>query len=87
MPTFGPAWVNVYGKPRDYSYADWIGGDEELNVGLGEGCAYRGRLLLALKSRIIDPSSKVGSSKRSTPKISKVKYINRCYKNELLLIT
>lgn len=54
MPTFGPTWVNLYGKPRTYTLDNWLGYDEELNLGTGEGAAYRGRLLLAVKSTTVD---------------------------------
>ena len=67
MPTFGPAWIHLYGKPRNYTFDNWLGTDSELNVGLGEGVAYRGRLLLALKANIVDSSNKVGVSTRPTP--------------------
>jgi len=42
MPIFGPCWVHLYGATRDY------GGDEhvDLNNGVGEGIAYRGRVLI-----------------------------------------
>lgn len=42
MPTFGPAWVNLYGSTRDYSFIDQ---NSFLNQGLEEGVGYRGRLL------------------------------------------
>ncbi|XP_005102111.2 otoferlin, partial [Aplysia californica] len=51
LPTYGPAWVNMYGSTRDYRI---IGKQGHLNDGLGEGVSYRGRLLVALKTEIID---------------------------------
>lgn len=43
MPTFGPAYINLYGAMREVS------GVNPLNFGLGEGVAYRGRILLSLR--------------------------------------
>ena len=51
IPTFGPAFVHLYGSTRDYSLIDE---HSELNDGLGEGVSYRGRLLIALKTDISD---------------------------------
>jgi len=49
LPIFGPSWVNFYGAPREHSMFE---GDhaEKMNEGLGEGCAYRGRVLLELSA-------------------------------------
>ena len=49
IPTFGPAFVHLYGSTRDYSLIDE---HSNLNAGLGEGVSYRGRLLIALKTDI-----------------------------------
>lgn len=38
LPTFGPAWINVYGSARNFSLGDDTG---ELNEGIGEGVSYR----------------------------------------------
>uniref|UniRef100_A0A914V9Q3 C2 domain-containing protein n=1 Tax=Plectus sambesii TaxID=2011161 RepID=A0A914V9Q3_9BILA len=43
MPTFGPAYINLYGTIRG------VPGADPLNFGLGEGVAYRGRILLSLR--------------------------------------
>ncbi len=51
MPTFGPAFVHLYGSTRDYSLIDE---HSNLNDGLGEGVSYRGRILIALKTDITD---------------------------------
>lgn len=40
LPTFGPAFIHVYGSTRDYSLIDQHSG---LNTGLGEGVSYRAR--------------------------------------------
>ena len=51
IPTFGPAFVHLYGSTRDYSLIDE---NSELNDGLGEGVSYRGRLLIAIKTDLSD---------------------------------
>ena len=38
LPTFGPAFVHLYGSTRDYTLLDDTG---SLNNGLGEGVSYR----------------------------------------------
>lgn len=40
LPTFGPAFIHMYGSIRDYSLIDE---HSTLNTGLGEGISYRGR--------------------------------------------
>lgn len=47
MPSFGASWIYLYGAPRSYKV---IGDHDELNEGLGEGVAYRGRVLLAIQT-------------------------------------
>ncbi|XP_021379810.1 otoferlin-like isoform X8 [Mizuhopecten yessoensis] len=59
LPTFGPCWINLYGSIRDYSLLDE---NTHLNDGLGEGVSYRGRMLISLKTDIID-SVEEGSNK------------------------
>ncbi|KAG9473826.1 hypothetical protein GDO78_004239 [Eleutherodactylus coqui] len=44
-PTIGPAWVNLYGSPQNYTLRDV---HKDLNEGLGEGIFYRGRILVAV---------------------------------------
>ncbi|XP_071746024.1 otoferlin isoform X2 [Lepeophtheirus salmonis] len=51
LPTFGPAFVHLYGSTRDYSIIDE---HSTLNDGLGEGVSYRGKILIALKADISD---------------------------------
>ncbi|XP_013396113.1 otoferlin-like [Lingula anatina] len=53
MHTFGPCWVNLYGSPRGYMLTD---SHDYLNDGIGEGVAYRGRLLIAVKVEILGNS-------------------------------
>ncbi|KAK5860785.1 hypothetical protein PBY51_022243 [Eleginops maclovinus] len=60
LPTFGPAWINLYGSARNYS----IGDDTvELNEGIGEGVSFRGRVYMELTVEILSggtgPESKL----------------------------
>ncbi|XP_015759469.1 PREDICTED: dysferlin-like [Acropora digitifera] len=50
LPTYGPCWLNFFGSPREFSELP----DEydDLNMGKGEGVAYRGRLLVELQSKL-----------------------------------
>ncbi|RWS11387.1 otoferlin-like protein [Dinothrombium tinctorium] len=50
LPTFGPAFVFLYGAPRDSTDDDY----DDLNEGLQEGVAYRGRLLLSISTEIVE---------------------------------
>ncbi|XP_013885844.1 fer-1-like protein 6, partial [Austrofundulus limnaeus] len=50
LPTFGPAWINLYGSARNYSLGDDTG---ELNEGIGEGVSYRGRVYMELTVEIM----------------------------------
>uniref|UniRef100_UPI003AADEC2C fer-1-like protein 6 n=1 Tax=Centroberyx gerrardi TaxID=166262 RepID=UPI003AADEC2C len=50
LPTFGPAWVNLYGSARNFSLVD---DTLELNEGIGEGVSYRGRVYLELTVEIL----------------------------------
>lgn len=38
LPTFGPAWINLYGSARNFSLGE---GTVERNQGIGEGVSYR----------------------------------------------
>ncbi|XP_074141635.1 LOW QUALITY PROTEIN: dysferlin [Sminthopsis crassicaudata] len=52
LPTFGPCYVNLYGSPREFTgFPDPY---EELNLGKGEGVAYRGRLLVSLETKLVE---------------------------------
>ncbi|XP_032874769.1 fer-1-like protein 6 [Amblyraja radiata] len=53
LPTFGPAWINLYGSTRNYTLMD---GNQELNVGFGEGVSFRGRLLIEIAVEILSAS-------------------------------
>jgi len=52
LPSFGPCFVNFYGSTREYS--DLPDEYDDLNLGIGEGCGYRGRLLVELDTRFGD---------------------------------
>ncbi|XP_063155720.1 fer-1-like protein 6 [Candoia aspera] len=60
LPTFGPAWINLYGSPRNHTLMD---DHQELNEGYGEGVSFRGRLLIELAVEI--PSGVAHESKFS----------------------
>ncbi|XP_069756648.1 myoferlin-like [Narcine bancroftii] len=50
LPAFGPAFINLYGSPREFTgFPDPY---EDLNHGKGEGVAYRGRLLVELITKL-----------------------------------
>ena len=51
LPTFGPCWINLYGSTRNYSLLEE---HSHLNQGLGEGVSFRARLLVSLKTEILD---------------------------------
>ena len=54
LPTFGPCWINFFGSPRNYTF---MGDHEDLDEGLGEGAAYKGRILMSIKCEIMDGES------------------------------
>ncbi|NWX89361.1 FR1L4 protein, partial [Nothoprocta pentlandii] len=56
-PTFGPAWVNLYGSPQNSALRDI---HKDLNEGMGEGIFYRGRLLMAITVEIFSSPSQPG---------------------------
>ncbi|NWW15204.1 FR1L4 protein, partial [Falcunculus frontatus] len=53
-PTFGPAWVNLYGSPQNSALRDV---HKDLNEGIGEGIFYRGRILMAITVEIFSSPS------------------------------
>ncbi|TNN09751.1 Otoferlin [Schistosoma japonicum] len=63
FPHFGPSWINLYGTPRIYTYAQMLQPEAELNQALGEGVAYRGRLLLAIRSMEDEDVIRIGTTK------------------------
>uniref|UniRef100_A0A8C4H5G6 Dysferlin, limb girdle muscular dystrophy 2B (autosomal recessive) n=1 Tax=Dicentrarchus labrax TaxID=13489 RepID=A0A8C4H5G6_DICLA len=52
LPTFGPCFVNLYGSPREFTAFN--DPHEALNLGKGEGVAYRGRVLLEVTTKLVD---------------------------------
>ncbi|KAM7406952.1 hypothetical protein PAMA_002925 [Pampus argenteus] len=68
LPTFGPAWINLYGSTRNYSLGDDTG---ELNEGIGEGVSYRGRLYMELAVEIL--SGGAGSESKLSRMVKSVK--------------
>ncbi|XP_077954184.1 dysferlin isoform X12 [Gasterosteus aculeatus] len=52
LPTFGPCFVNLYGSAREFTAFN--DPHEALNLGKGEGVAYRGRVLLELTTKLTD---------------------------------
>ncbi|XP_061089829.1 fer-1-like protein 6 [Conger conger] len=64
LPTFGPAWINLYGSTRNFSLVD---DSQELNEGVGEGVSYRGRVFLEVSVEILSGAG-AAESKMSRPK-------------------
>ncbi|CAB1417829.1 unnamed protein product, partial [Pleuronectes platessa] len=52
LPTFGPCFVNLYGSAREFTAFN--DPHENLNLGKGEGVAYRGRVLVELTTKLAD---------------------------------
>jgi hypothetical protein len=50
LPTFGPCFINFYGSPREFN--ELTNDLEILNKGVGEGVAYRGRVLAELHTTL-----------------------------------
>ncbi|KAL9983680.1 hypothetical protein ACROYT_G005896 [Oculina patagonica] len=62
LPQFGPCFINFYGSPREYHRLT-LDKYENLNKGIGEGVAYRGRVLVELKTV---PTHGIGRPDRHT---------------------
>ncbi|XP_072300048.1 fer-1-like protein 6 [Eucyclogobius newberryi] len=60
LPTFGPAWVNVYGSARNQTLGD---DTVELNEGIGEGVSFRGRIYIELVVEILSGGLEAKASK------------------------
>ncbi|XP_028846543.1 fer-1-like protein 6 isoform X2 [Denticeps clupeoides] len=58
LPTFGPAWINLYGSARNVTLVD---DNQELNEGVGEGVSFRGRLYIELAVEILSVAGAVES--------------------------
>ena len=64
LPTFGPSWINLYGSGRQFKV---VGGDEELNEGIGDTPAFRGRLLVGIDTTIVEGEIAGKSTVRREP--------------------
>lgn len=80
-PTFGPAWVNLYGSPQNSALRDI---HRDLNEGMGEGIFYRGRILMAITVEIFSSPSaaerKVGDKMKGP--LSKLKLKKKSKKSK-----
>uniref|UniRef100_A0A7N6B2H0 C2 domain-containing protein n=1 Tax=Anabas testudineus TaxID=64144 RepID=A0A7N6B2H0_ANATE len=68
LPTFGPAWINLYGSARNFSLGD---DTVELNEGIGEGVSFRGRVYMELAVEILTGGT--GSESKLSRMIKPVK--------------
>ncbi|VTJ78099.1 Hypothetical predicted protein [Marmota monax] len=50
-PTFGPAWIPLYGSPPSRGVRDGL---QSLNEGVGQGIWFRGRLLVAVSMEVFE---------------------------------
>uniref|UniRef100_A0A8C3JQU8 Fer-1 like family member 6 n=1 Tax=Calidris pygmaea TaxID=425635 RepID=A0A8C3JQU8_9CHAR len=66
LPTFGPAWINLYGSPRNHSLIDDY---QELNEGFGEGVSFRGRLFIEIAVEILSGGSASPSDKMNSTEV------------------
>ncbi|XP_041442887.1 dysferlin isoform X3 [Xenopus laevis] len=75
LPTFGPCYVNLYGSPREFTgFPDPY---EELNLGKGEGVAYRGRVLLELETKLVEQAEQKVEDIPSDDILRVEKYLRR----------
>ncbi|CAN2388306.1 Dysferlin [Pristimantis euphronides] len=75
LPTFGPCYVNLYGSPREFTgFPDPY---EELNMGKGEGVAYRGRVLLELETKLVEHAEQKVEDISSDDILRVEKYLRR----------
>ncbi|XP_033842448.1 fer-1-like protein 6 [Periophthalmus magnuspinnatus] len=65
LPTFGPAWINLYGSTRSQTLGD---DTVELNEGIGEGVSFRGRIYIELVVEILSGGSDSKQSRIRTIK-------------------
>nr|VZI01534.1 unnamed protein product [Spirometra erinaceieuropaei] len=72
LPSFGPSWVNLYGTPRTYTYEQMKRPHDELNRNLGEGVAFRGRLLMTIQAKPSVETMKTGAFSKATPAVSEL---------------
>ncbi|XP_067344047.1 myoferlin-like isoform X2 [Channa argus] len=75
LPVFGPCYINLYGSPREFTgLPDPY---EDLNYGKGEGVAYRGRILVALTTKLDEKVEKTIDSIHSDDILVAQKYQRR----------
>ncbi|XP_075711726.1 dysferlin isoform X3 [Rhinoderma darwinii] len=75
LPTFGPCYVNLYGSPREFTgFPDPY---EDLNMGKGEGVAYRGRVLLELETKLVEYTEQKVEDISSDDVLRVEKYLRR----------
>ncbi|KAK2820769.1 hypothetical protein Q5P01_023728 [Channa striata] len=75
LPVFGPSYINLYGSPREFTgLPDPY---EDLNYGKGEGVAYRGRILVALTTKLDEKVEKTIDSIHSDDLLVVQKYQRR----------
>ncbi|KFP81979.1 Fer-1-like 4, partial [Apaloderma vittatum] len=68
-PTFGPAWVNLYGSPQNSALRDI---HKDLNEGMGEGIFYRGRILMAIAVEIFSSPSEAEQPEQVTVEVEEL---------------
>nr|XP_045013191.1 fer-1-like protein 4 [Jaculus jaculus] len=71
-PTFGPAWVPLYGSLPSGGLRDGL---QTLNEGLGQGIWFRGRLLVAVSTEVLEGRSEPESTQ--TPQSSRLSRLTR----------
>ncbi|XP_032429268.1 myoferlin isoform X2 [Xiphophorus hellerii] len=75
LPVFGPCYINLYGSPREFTgLPDPY---EALNLGEGEGVAYRGRVLVELSTKLEGKADKAVESIHSDDILVVQKYQRR----------
>ncbi|CAH8518402.1 unnamed protein product, partial [Dicrocoelium dendriticum] len=52
LPVFGPSYINLYGSPREFT--DMPNKYDAMNSGKLEGASYRGRILVELRTELLD---------------------------------
>lgn len=78
-PTFGPAWVYLYGSPQNSVLRD---AHRDLNEGLGDGIYYRGRILMAVSVDVFSSISAVQTDKGRNAKRGLSKFKKKSKKSK-----
>ncbi|XP_053721165.1 myoferlin-like isoform X2 [Synchiropus splendidus] len=75
LPAFGPSYINLYGSPREFSgLPDPY---DDLNLGKGQGVAYRGRILVQLSTKLDDKMDTAVDSISNDDLLVVQKYLRR----------